>query len=198
VLRTDDGRIFCDSADIVRYVSERFAPPGHDLYPLSEAADLEHHFHDDLGPHTRRVAYDTLFEQPELMRQIARHNVDRLQAWAFMRAYPLAKKGLSKFLAIDQRRVAASIDQIYREFDAVSERLRDKRPFLLGDRFSAADVAFACLASPAVLPPEYSAWLPPLEAFSPTVRARALALRDTLAGAFVMRLFREERERVVR
>jgi glutathione S-transferase len=101
-------------------------------------------------------------------------------------------------LAIDQRRVAASIDQIYREFDAVSERLRDKRPFLLGDRFSAADVAFACLASPAVLPPEYSAWLPPLEAFSPTVRARALALRDTLAGAFVMRLFREERERVVR
>jgi glutathione S-transferase len=198
VLRTDDGRIFCDSADILRYVSERFAPPGHDLYPLSEVAELEHHFHDDLGPHTRRVAYATLFEQPALMQQIAQHNVGRLQAWVFMRAYPLAKKGLSKFLAIDAQRASASIDQIYREFDAVSARLRDKRPFLLGDRFTAADLAFACLASPAVLPPQYSAWLPPLDAFSETVRARALALRDTLAGAFVMRLFREERGRVVR
>jgi len=198
VLRTDDGRILSDSADIVRYVSERFAPPGHDLYPLPEAAALEHQFHDEIGPHTRRVAYATLFEQPELMQQIAQRNVDPLQAWAFMRAYPLVKKGLSKFLAIDPQRVSASIDQIHREFDAVSARLRDKRPFLLGDRFTAADIAFACLASPAVLPPQYSAWLPPLDAFSETTRARTLALRETLAGAFIMRLFREERDRVVR
>jgi glutathione S-transferase len=64
-------------------------------------------------------------------------------------------------------------------------------------RFSAADLAFACLASPAVLPAQYSAWLPPLEAFPEDARARASTLRDTPAGAFVMRLFREERGRVV-
>ena len=110
----------------------------------------------------------------------------------------IGQEGLSKFLAIDPQRVSASIDQIHREFDAVSARLRDKRPFLLGDRFTAADIAFACLASPAVLPPQYSAWLPPLDAFSETTRARTLALRETLAGAFIMRLFREERDRVVR
>ena len=48
-----------------------------------------------------------------------------------------------------------------------------------------------------MIPPEYSAWLPPLEAFEEAVRARTLAFRDTPAGAFVMRLFRDERERVV-
>ena len=197
VLRTDDGRILCDSADIVRYLSERFAPKGQDLYGVPEAAETERHFHDALGPHTRRVAYATLFEQPELMRQIAQRNVDSLQASVFMAAYPLAKKGLMRFLDIYPGRVLESIDQTRREFDAVSVRLRDGRPFLLGDRFSAADLAFACLASPAVIPPQYSAWLPPLEAFEEAVRARTLAFRDTPAGAFVMRLFREERERVV-
>ena len=198
VLRTDDGRILCDSAEIVRYVSDRFAPKGHDLYSVPEAAPLERHFHDAVGPHTRRVAYATLFEQPELMRQIAQRNVHGLQASVFMAAYPLAKKGLTRFLEIDQERVVSSIEQTRREFDAISARLRDGRPFLLGDRFSAADIAFACLASPAVLPPQYSAWLPPLDAFSEPVRARTLAFRDTPAGAFILRLFREERGRVVR
>jgi glutathione S-transferase len=198
VLRTDDGRILCDSADIVRYVSEQFAPPGHDLYAATEAAELERHFHDHLGPHTRRVAYATLFDQPELMRDIARRNVDALQASVFIAAYPLAKAGLKQFLRIGPSQVVASTDQTLREFDAVSVRLRDGRPFLLGDRFSAADLAFACLGAPAVLPPQYSAWLPPLDAFAEVVRARTLTLRDTPAGAFVMRLFRDERRRVVR
>jgi len=178
-------------------VSDRFAPKGHDLYSVPEAAPLERHFHDAVGPHTRRVAYATLFEQPELMRQIVQRNVHGLQASVFMAAYPLAKKGLTRFLEIDQERVVSSIEQTRREFDAISARLRDGRPFLLGDRFSAADIAFACLASPAVLPPQYSAWLPPLDAFSEPARARALAFRDTPAGAFVLRLFREERGRVV-
>jgi len=197
VLCTDDGRILCDSADIVRYVSDRFAPEGHDLYVLPEAAQLESYFHDALGPHTRRVAYSALFEKPELMREIAYRNVDTMQAHAFIAAYPLVKKGLARFLAIDETHVLRSIDKTCREFDSVSSRLRDGRPYLLGDRFSAADLTFACLASPAVLPPEYGAWLPPLETFSEGVRARALALRATPAGAFVMRLFREERRRVV-
>jgi glutathione S-transferase len=174
VLRTDDGRILCDSADIVRYVSDRFAPRDRDLYSVPEAAELERYFHDAVGPHTRRVVYATLFEQPELMRQIAQRNVDGLQASAFTAAYPLAKKGLTRFLKIDPESVLSSIDQTRREFDAVSVRLRDGRPLLLGDRFSAADLAFACLASPAVLAPQYSAWLPPLDAFSEAARARTL------------------------
>lgn len=197
VLRTDDGRILCDSADIVHYVSQRFAPEGHDLYPTAEAAEMERRFNDALGPHTRRAAYGALFEQPELLRQVVERNVDRRQAAAFLAAYPLAKQGIARFLRVYPARVLESIDQTRREFDAVSARLSDGRRFLLGDRFTAADVAFACLAAPVVLPPEYSAWLPPLDAFGDDARARTLAFRDTPAGALVMRLFREERRRVV-
>jgi glutathione S-transferase len=197
VLRTDDGRILCDSAAIVRYASERFAPRGEELHALPAAAELEQHFHDALGPHTRRAAYGALLSRPELIQQIARHNVDVAQQLALRLSGPLIGLALSKALGVNDAGVRSSVEKVKRELDAVSTRLRDGRPFLLGDRFSAADLAFACLAAPAVMPPEYSAWLPPLGALDPDVRARTLELRQTPAGAFALRLFAEERRRVV-
>jgi len=198
VLRTENGRLFCDSADILRYVSDSFASPGQELYPTPEVSELEQHFHDELGPHTRRAAYGLFFDRPELLQAVADHNVDRVQAGLFRAAYPLVKRGLKRALGIDDRRVQRSVEKTFREFEAVSERLGDGRPYLLGDRFTAADLAFASLAAPAVVPPEYSAWLPPLEDFPSDVQQRTQTLREMPAGAFAMRLFRDERRRVVR
>ena len=197
VLRTDDGRILCDSAEIVRYVSDRYAPAGQHLYPTTEVSELEHAFHDELGPYTRRAAYGMFFSAPELLKDVARHNVSGLQASAFNALYPVVKTGLSRALGVDPARVQRAIDKTLREFERVSARLADGRPYLVGDRFSAADLTFASLAAPAVVQPEYSSWLPPVEALPSDVAARARALRETPAGAFVMRLFRDERGRVV-
>ncbi len=197
VLCTDDGRLFCDSAAILHYVSDRFAKAGSELYPTPEVAELEQHLHDELGPHTRRAAYGLFFDQPHLLAAVANHNVDRVQAGLFNASYPLVKRGLQKALGIDARRVQRSVDKTWRELETLSERLSDGRPYLLGDRFTAADLAFASLAAPAVLPPEYSAWLPPIEDLPSDIRERTLAMRETKAGALAMRLFREERRRKV-
>jgi glutathione S-transferase len=198
VLRTDDGRVLCDSAEILRYVSDRFAPVGLGLHPTREASELEQRFHDQLGPHTRRAAYGMFFAKPELLLQVAENNVSKLEAKLFATLYPVVKGGLSRALGVNARNVERSVDKTRRVFDEVSARLADGRPFLLGDSFSAADLTFAALGSPAVVPPEYSAWLPPLEAFPTDVAQRTRELRETPAGAFIMRLFREERRRVVR
>jgi glutathione S-transferase len=157
VLRTDEGRILCDSADIMHYVSDRFAPDGHGLYPTSEVSELEQHFHDELGPHTRRAAYGMFFDAPELLKDVARHNVSPLAASAFIAAYTLVKGGLKRALGVTAARVERSVDKTFKEFERVSARLADGRPFLTGDRFTAADLTFASLGSPAVVPPEYSA-----------------------------------------
>ena len=45
-------------------------------------------------------------------------------------------------------------------FDAIAERLADGRPYLCGDRFTAADLTFAALAAAVVVPPEYGVRLP--------------------------------------
>ena len=89
VLRTDDGRMLCDSGEICRYVSDRYAPVGQGLYPTPEVGELEQSFHDELGPYTRRAAYGMFFTAPELLQDVARHNVSPLQASAFSAVYPL-------------------------------------------------------------------------------------------------------------
>ena len=50
---------------------------------------------------------------------------------------------------------------VQRTFDAVAARLDDGRRYLCGDAFTAADLAFAALAAPALVPPEYGVAAPP-------------------------------------
>ena len=197
VLITPGGGIVPESAAIVRYVSERFARDEDGLYPTPEVDDLEQRFHDALGPHTRRAAYGFLFERPDLLRRVVEENVSLAQARLFRVARPIAVRGLRRVLAIDEAGVARSMDKTRREFAWVSERLTDGRDFLVGSRFSAADLAFAALAAPALLPSGYSAWLPEVDALPARARALTRELRDTPAGRFALGLYESERRRVM-
>jgi len=196
-LKTPSGQVLADSAAIVRYVSDTFAAPGDELYFDPEAATLEQRFHDALGPHTRRAAYGFLFERPELIRRVVEKNVSPAQARLFRLVRPAAQLGLRRLLHIDDAGVTRSIEKVRGEFADVGARLADGRPFLLGDRFSAADLAFAALSAPALLPQGYSAWLPSPEELPDRGRALTYELRATPAGAFALRLYRDERGRVL-
>ena len=57
------------------------------------------------------------------------------------------------------------------------------------------DLTFACLSAPILLPAEYNVKLPQLDEM-PEEMARAIELfRETPAGNYALRLFREERFR---
>ena len=78
----------------------------------------------------------------------------------------------------------------------VGDRLRDGRPFLGGERFTAADLTFASLVAPMVLPVECRAVHPAVEELPPAMREEVLRTRDTDAGRFALRMFSQERARV--
>jgi glutathione S-transferase len=78
-------------------------------------------------------------------------------------------------------------------FDEIAARLADGRPFLLGERFTAADLTFGALSSSVLIPERYGSPLPPLEALPPPVAAEARRLRDHPAGRFAARLYAEDR-----
>jgi glutathione S-transferase len=78
-------------------------------------------------------------------------------------------------------------------FDEAAALLADGRPFLCGARFTAADLSFACMASPVLLPPEYGIRLPPLEQAPPRAQEDVRRFRAHPAGQFALRLFREHR-----
>ena len=91
---------------------------------------------------------------------------------------------------------AAALQEIHRCFDEVGQLLADGRPFLCGDRFTAADITFAALAAPAVGQP-YAAAPGLSEQTPPAMRTEIEQLRAHPAGQFALRLWREQRAVVV-
>ena len=75
-------------------------------------------------------------------------------------AYPAMTRVIDRFLDITAATAARSKAQVRMVFDAVATRLSDDRPYLCGERFTAADLTFAALAASVLMPPEYGVPLP--------------------------------------
>ncbi|KXZ51485.1 hypothetical protein GPECTOR_12g448 [Gonium pectorale] len=190
------------------------------LYPsdpseLREVEQLEELFSRKLGVWARVVAYHHLFSMDPA------HAVDTLAAkqgppasgpdpragssrgsgglpgWqvGFVRAcLPLLRGAISKGYRVNAENAATCLKRIREVFDQVGERLsrNGSRGYLVGGRFSAADLTFAALAAPLLLPPAYGAYLPPLEACGPD--HPGTELRRTPAGQHAMRMYELHRE----
>jgi glutathione S-transferase len=82
--------------------------------------------------------------------------------------------------------------------EALSRRLDaglgpDGRRHLCGDRFTAADLTFACLAAAVVVPPEYGVRLPRPDDLPEPVRSDVERFREHPAGAYALALFATKR-----
>ena len=97
-------------------------------------------------------------------------------------------------IGVGPRTIERDTPRVRAEFDWVAERLADGRRYLCGDRFTAADLTFAALAAAVLVPPEYGTPLPQPDEMPEPVAGEVRAFRDHPAGAFALRLFREERQ----
>ena len=73
----------------------------------------------------------------------------------------------------------------------MQQRLVDGRPYLLGDEFTAADLAFAAMAAICVLPKQYGTALPPIEALDDSAQQWIAESREHPAGRFAMRIYED-------
>ena len=202
LLVIDDGgqqRSLTDSTDILRYADaagtrgERLFPPA-DSVVGGEVAALEDRFDEFLGPHARRLAYFFLLDDGPAMRQLLkRAAVPAFERALALSALPLVKLMLRRGLKISADGAARSRVRLEELFADVDARLADGRRFLVGDRFTAADLSFAALASPLVMPPACERYLLPLTAFGEPFRRSVDQWRATRAGAFAMAMFDSER-----
>jgi glutathione S-transferase len=103
------------------------------------------------------------------------------------------KKFISWRLDIDVAKAKRALDRVSAVFDDVGLLLADRRRYLAGDRFSAADLTFASLAAPVLLPPEYGVPMPSLDDAPPALRDQMLRFRSTPAGAFALRMYADHR-----
>ena len=189
-------RRFIDSTDILKFADE--ACGGDLLYPqdLKLRADVDAlvtWFDTELGPHSRRWAYGTLLPDAKLLCWVWSRRVPRLEAIMVPVIAPLVRRLVGRVYRITPASVESSLARIRGVFQKVGELLADGRRFLVGERFSAADLTFAALAAPVLFPAECRAVHPSFDAVPTAMQEKILRLRETIAGQFALRLYSEER-----
>jgi glutathione S-transferase len=190
-----DGEAIPSSTEIARWVDEQ---PG--VEPLFPDGDLDVVAWDDelvrrFGPATRRVGYFHALQTsdrdlasmllgptiPGYQRALGRFGARAIAV--------LIRRGL-RVDAAGAERSTRIVDDI---FARVAATLADGRRYLTGDAFTAADLAFAALATPVIWPDAYAATAVPLERLTPSLRDIIAVRRAEPAGEFALRLYDEHR-----
>jgi glutathione S-transferase len=190
-------RVFADSAEIVEEASARGRPDralfSDDAAAAAEVRALQRDFDERLGPEGRRWMYFNLRGRRDIAIAYACTGVPAWQRRGLPLVYPLAARIIDRHLDVTPASAERSEVEVRAAFDSVAERLGDGRPYLCGERFSAADLTFASLAAPLLMPPQYGVPLPQPDELPPAMAAKIRELRAHPAGAHALKMFREER-----
>jgi glutathione S-transferase len=196
-LLVDGKHVVRDSTDIIAWADAQ--RPGA-LIPIAGATgvlaiedDLDNHF----GPATRRWGYFHLIPNRDADRHITA-GVPRWQKSLLGLARPLAVRVLRRQLKLDEAGVERSRKKIEDTFDRIEQIIGDGRRYIAGDRFTVADLTFAALAAPVLLPPNHPVQTFDLELFGQAARDQIEAWRDRPAGQFGLRLYADERAALAR
>jgi glutathione S-transferase len=190
-------RTIPDSTEILRWADGRLAPE-HRLFgaagaELAEIEAWEDEFDRRLGPATRVLGYYHLLPRPDLAKRLLRGALPAWERAVVGVGFPAAAAMMRRGMRIDADNAARSLEITRAIFARVGDRLAGGRRYLVGDRFSAADLAFASLATPVLFPREHAHILGDLDAMPEGSRALALEMRATRAGEHALRLYAEER-----
>jgi len=197
VLVLDGDGVLDDSPLIVRWADTR-ATSDRKLLPSGgrerdDALALEHHLDVDFAPHVRRLAYFHLLPDRKRALELMRLATPPLEHAVVRVAFPILQRFMRRAMRVDRDGAERSRDRVRSVFDEVSERLVDGRRYLMGDRFGIADLSFAAFSTPLLLPPEHPLRRRTQGELPSALENESRSLRETPAGLFALRMYREHR-----
>src|SRR5205085_3956785 len=107
--------------------------------------------------------------------------------WPMMSGYVARELGIRPGIEAEDERV------VWQELDFVAQRLAEQGPYLCGERFTAADLTFAALSAPVIVPPIYGVTLPQPELLPPATATLVMRAREHPAGRYALSLFERHR-----
>ena len=190
-------RAIGESREILAWVDER-TPAEHRLLPeqLDAREDVDRlcrRFDGELGPRGRRLMYVHMFVERKLALRFNNQGVPPWEDRTIRCGWPLMVRFVERALDIRPGIEVEDEAAVWRELDYVAELLADGRPYLCGERFSAADLTFAALAAPLIVPPAYGVPLPRPDQLSAPLRALVERAREHPAGRYALALFASKR-----
>ncbi|KAI5063454.1 hypothetical protein GOP47_0022001 [Adiantum capillus-veneris] len=192
----EETRVLHDSSDILVFTDTLIGEESLKLYPADRKeaiCEWEDLFDDVLGPHVRRWAYCHVLYHKGIYALLSQ-GAPRLEKVAGFLLLPVFQHAIFKLMGCGKQNAKEiSFSKITSVFEKVDEALADGRPFICGDTLTAADVTFASLAGPAVLPKGYGARLPTIEMCPKEMAENIQQLRETPAGKHIMKLYETQR-----
>ena len=191
------GRVLKESNDILRFCDEQLAPERR-LFPEDAAARAEVEalvadFDRGLGPAIRRWLYFHLLPDRSVASELLTSTGPGWERSVTRTLFPVMRAMMRRGMKVDAAGAARSWQRVAATFDAVDARLADGRRYLVGDRFSAADLTFAALASVLVGPKERGFPVPDAGTRIPAIAAEIAAAKARPCGRFIARIYAEER-----
>ena len=189
-----EAGVLAESEAILRYADAHLREAVR-LFPdgAPEVTALCRELDAGLGPDGRRWIYAHMLEHQELMLRFNNAGVPRWEDRMMRALWPLAERWGRRELGLRADTLERDRPRVEAAFDAIAARLADGRPYLFGDRFTAADLTFAALAASVLLPPDYGTPLPQPDELPEAVARDVRAFREHPAGAFALRLVRDHR-----
>lgn len=190
-----DGRAIGDSTAIIGALEERYTEPA--LYPVdpeerSRALALEDWFDENLGPDARRLIFHDMGREPARLDAAVHVAAPELRAklgpaaTAYAWLFTKARYGTHPEAAAERAR-----SRILAALDRLEAELGDE-DYLVGGRFTVADLTAAALFFPVVLPPEAPRLTGALPASYERFRA---SVRDRRGYRWVEDMFRRHRRK---
>jgi glutathione S-transferase len=191
---TLDGTSIGESSRIIAALDQRWPEPT--LYPADEgertrALELEALCDVELGEHVRRAAYEHLLVRPDLLLPSFLHNQPPF-ARALLRAvFPVLRAGMRRRFRITSEKAAESRARVLAAVDLLERELADgEGDYLVGGRFSVADLTAAALLYPIARPATFPYPIPEVP-----VAAREFmdSLTNRPIGDWVARMYERHR-----
>ena len=196
VLVTPDG-VIGESEEIVTWVDAGL-PAEQRLFPQDpdargEAESVCRRLDEELGPRGRRLMYVHMLARPEFALRFNDVGVPRWEDRAVRWGFPLFRRLINRVLDIRPGIEREDETAVWHELDFVADLLSDGRPHLCGERFGAADMTFAAMSAPVVVPPVYGVPLPQPDILPPDTAALVERAREHPAGRYALRLYAQYR-----
>ena len=146
------------------------------------------------GPAGRLWMYTYMFNFPDVLLEYSiKHGVPALESRMMPFMFPLFRSFARRRLKWGGTSRTDSKLCVDRVFAQVASKLENGQRFLFGEKFSAADLTFAALAAPVILPELYGVVLPKLDELPREMAEQVMVWREHIAGKFALRLYQEHR-----
>ena len=196
VLIKTDALIYSTDS-IVKYFDQRSLPSKRlvpaDPQKKKEVMDLYNLFNGDYEYAISRYVYSLMIPNRSFATSVITKRIPWNEKLTCKLSYTSLSGTLQKELNLAESTPGERLAYIKTIFKQVDDLLSDRRRYLTGDKLTLADIAFASVSAPLIVPYEFGGVVPEINDTPDELRKAINELRTTAAGQFVLRLYYEDR-----